>query len=71
MVIIYPFYNYDCDCWNTIVVQADKMTALMYAVKHGARDVIRILVKHKANLLITDAVSNQFYSSIVMPSDWV
>lgn len=33
------------------------MTALMYAVKHGARDVIRILVKHKANLLITDAVS--------------
>lgn len=43
------------------------MTALMYAVKHGARDVIKILVKHKANLLITDAVSNQFYSSIAMP----
>ena len=40
------------------------MTALMYAVKHGARDVIKILVKHKANLLITDAVSNQFYSSM-------
>jgi ankyrin repeat protein len=33
------------------------MTALMYAVKHGARDVIRILIKHKADLLITDAVS--------------
>ena len=37
--------------------QADKMTALMYAVKHGYTDVIQMLVKHKANLLITDAVS--------------
>ena len=33
------------------------MTALMYAVKHGARDVIKILIRHKADLLITDAVS--------------
>ena len=33
------------------------MTALMYAVKNGAKDVIKILVKHKANLLIRDAVS--------------
>lgn len=38
------------------------MTALMYAVKHGARDLIKILVKHKADLLITDAVSQKFYS---------
>ena len=37
------------------------MTALMYAVKHGARDLIKILVKHKANLLITDAVSKGFF----------
>ena len=29
----------------------------MYAVKHGYTDVIQMLVKHKANLLITDAVS--------------
>ena len=35
------------------------MTALMYAVKHGAKDAIKILVKHKANLLIKDAVSNR------------
>ena len=35
------------------------MTALMYAVKHGARDVIKILIRHKADLLITDAVSKK------------
>ena len=45
------------------------MTALMYAVKHGARDVIKILVKHKADLLITDAVSND--SLILLKAEYI
>ena len=39
------------------------MTALMYAVKHGARDVIKILIRHKADLLVTDAVSEKSYAA--------
>ena len=39
------------------------MTALMYAAQHGARDVIKILIRHRANLLITDAVSKKNYAA--------
>ena len=41
------------------------MTALMYAAQHGARDVIKILIRHKADLLITDAVSEKNYAADV------
>ena len=44
------------------------MTALMYAVKHGATDLIKILVKHKANLLIKDAVSDTIISKYSLSS---
>ena len=54
-----------------LIIQADKMTALMYAVKHGARDVIKILTRHKADLFITDAVSKDSSKQSIQCFHWV
>lgn len=41
--------------------QDDQMTALMFAVKVGSFDVVKMLVEHSANLFATNSVSIIYY----------
>ena len=38
-------------------VQEEQMTALMFAVKVGSIDVVKLLVEHSASLFVKDSVS--------------
>lgn len=40
-----------------MIVQGDEMTALMFAIKVGSFDVVKMLVEHSANLFAVDSVS--------------
>lgn len=45
---------YDCDCWY---IQKEEMTALMFAVKVGSLDVVKLLVEKNADLFALNSVS--------------